>query len=95
VPALTGGEAADVDVAILCVAGSGQAGYSPRHIVSQVKPRRVIGGHWEDFVFRTRAEPAVPLTSLEDFAATVHAVAKVPVYVPEPGRKIRIPIGAR
>jgi L-ascorbate metabolism protein UlaG (beta-lactamase superfamily) len=97
VPALAGRDAADVDVAILCVGGSGQVEDSPQHIVRQVKPRRVIGGHWEDFVFRTRDEPAVPVfgTSLEDFVAKVHRVAKVPVYIPEPGRKILIPIGAR
>jgi L-ascorbate metabolism protein UlaG (beta-lactamase superfamily) len=89
---------APVDVAILCVAGFAEVADSPRHILDNVKPRHVVGGHWEDFFTRSFSDrplrPAVG-TSLPDFHRLARKVTSVPIYLPEPGQKLSFPIAPR
>jgi L-ascorbate metabolism protein UlaG (beta-lactamase superfamily) len=69
VPVFEGADAARVDAAILCVAAFDQVDGNPEHILANVRPRYVVGGHWEDFFSRSFKDrplrPAVG-TSLED-----------------------------
>jgi len=97
IPPLPAAEQAPVDVAILCVAGFDQVKDNPRRILGNVKPQQVVGGHWEDFFSRS---PDLPWrvargTDLSKFVREVHRAAPVPVYVPEPGRALSFPLGAR
>jgi len=91
------GEQAPVDVAILCVAGWSQVKDNPRRILANVRPRQVVGGHWEDFFSRSPDLPwRVALgTDLWKFVREVHRAAGAPVYVPEPGRTLSFPVAAR
>lgn len=86
-----------VDVAILCVAGFSQVDRNPEHILDNVKPGYIVGGHWENFFTRSRDLPpkVAPGTSLEEFVRRAHEAARKPVYVAEPDRKIFIPIAPR
>ena len=93
-PDLPARDAAPVDVAILCVASFSQVDDYPEHILRNVKPRAIVGGHWEDFLFRAYGSPArpVPLTSVETFHRRARAVTPVDIYLPEPGQKLSLPI---
>lgn len=95
IPQLDARDEAQVDVAILCVAAFDQVKDNPEHILANVKPRSIIGGHWEDFVSRDYGDrplrPA-PGTSLEDFNRRVRAASPRPLYLPEPGQKLYLPI---
>lgn len=98
VPRLEGRDAAGVDVAILCVAAFDQVKDNPEHILANVKPRSIIGGHWEDFVARSyedRPLRPAPGTSLEDFNRRARAASSAPIYLPEPGQKLYLPIEPR
>ncbi|MGH7390136.1 MAG: MBL fold metallo-hydrolase [Candidatus Rokuibacteriota bacterium] len=96
-PVLEGPDAARTDVAILCVAAFDQVDGNPEHVLANVQPRHVIGGHWEDFFFRAFKDPLRPAfgTSLEDFQRRARAVSSGPVYLPEPRAKLYISIDAR
>lgn len=92
-------DTARVDVAILCVAAFDQFDGNPEHILTNLQPRNVVGGHWEDFVFqsyRDRPLRPAPGTSLEDFHRRAKELSpKRPIYLPEPGQKVYIPIVPR
>jgi hypothetical protein len=94
VPVLEEHDAARTDVAILCVAAFAQVDGNPEHILTNVQPRHVIGGHWEDFFFRGFEEPIRPAfgTSLESFHRRARAVSSGPIYLPRPGETIYLPI---
>ena len=84
-----------VDVAILCVAAFNQVGDdNPQHILADLKPRYVVGGHWEDFFMgsRDRAPQVAPGTNIDEFVRRTHKAVNVPIYLPEPYKKIFIPI---
>lgn len=98
VPILAPPDNVPVDVAILCVAGFSQVRENPETILANVKPRYVVGGHWEDFFFRpstTDEHYVAPNTSLDDFVRRAHEASKAPVSVPGPGTKLFIPIQPR
>ena len=92
------GDMAPVDVAILCVAGFNQVDDNPEHIVRNVKPRHIVGGHWEDFFTRSFKDrplrPAVG-TSLPAFHRRARTVTPAPIYMPEPGQKLYFPTSPR
>lgn len=98
-PLFTGRHAAPIDVAILCVAAFDQVPDNPEHILRRLRPRAVIGGHWEDFFFQSyRDRPRRPAfgTSLEAFHRRATAVLpKRPIYLPEPGQRVYLPITPR
>ena len=98
-PELEGRDAAPVDVAILCVAAFDQVDNNPEHVLDSVKPRRVVGGHWEDFFLRSyKARPFRPAfgTSLEKFHRRARAVSPSrPIHLPEPGTTLLVPIETR
>jgi hypothetical protein len=87
IPHLTGRDAAPVDVAILCVAGFSQVSGNPEHILSNVRPRHIIGGHWEDFFFwpDQKIIRSAPGTSIEGFVQRAQGVSSAPIYMVEPG----------
>lgn len=95
VPELTGSDIAPVDVAILCVAGFSQVPDNPEHILSNVKPRRIVGGHWEDFFLWPGRNPvrSAPGTSVEDFIRRARAISPAPIYMVEPGTMLSFPLG--
>lgn len=98
IPQLDPPDRVPVDVAILCVAGFDQVPDNPERILANVKPRHVIGGHWEDFFSRSPDEEppkAAFGTNLDVFTERVHRAAKVPVYLPAPGQKLFFPIVPR
>ena len=96
IPDLPPSEQAPVDVAILCVAGFAEVPESPGWIVRNVKPRTILGGHWEDFfLFPSDDEPRVaPGTSLDDFVAGAQAAHPVPVQIPALLEKLYFPLGS-
>jgi L-ascorbate metabolism protein UlaG (beta-lactamase superfamily) len=98
-PVFEGADAARVDVAILCVAAFHQVDGNPEHILTNLQPRHVIGGHWEDFIFRSyRGRPVrpVPGTSMEEFHRRARALSPGrAIYLPEPGQTVFIPIAPR
>jgi len=98
VPTLAPPDDVPVDVAILCVAGFAQVRRNPEHILENVRPRYVVGGHWEDFFFRPSDADeryVAPNTSLGDFVRRVQEASNAPVAVPLPGTKVFIPIQPR
>jgi L-ascorbate metabolism protein UlaG (beta-lactamase superfamily) len=97
-PRFEGRDAAPVDVAILCVAGFDQVADNPQHILTNVKPRHIVGGHWEDFFARSfKDRPLRPAfgTSLEAFHRRARKVTSAPIYLPEPGQQLSFPIQPR
>jgi L-ascorbate metabolism protein UlaG (beta-lactamase superfamily) len=97
-PIFTGRDAARVDVAILCVAGFDQVVGNPEHILANVQPRYIVGGHWEDFFARSfKDRPLRPAfgTSLEAFHRRARKVTSAPIYLPEPGQQFSFPIQPR
>jgi hypothetical protein len=98
-PLFAMGDAARVDVAILCVAAFDQVAGNPEHILTNLQPRYVIGGHWEDFLFRSYRDRPVRSalgTRLEDFHGRARALAPDrAIYLPEPGQKVFVPIAPR
>jgi L-ascorbate metabolism protein UlaG (beta-lactamase superfamily) len=98
-PVFEGRDAARVDVAILCVAAFDRVDGNPEHILTNLQPRHVIGGHWEDFLFQpygTRPPRPAPGTSLEEFHRRVRALGPArPIYLPHPGQRVHIPIAPR
>ena len=98
IPTFTGRDAAPVDVAILCVAGFSEVDKNPEHILANVNPRHIVGGHWEDFFTRSfKDRPLRPAigTSLEGFHRRARTVTSVPIYLPEPGQTLSFPIDSR
>jgi hypothetical protein len=97
VPTLTGRDAAPVDVAILCVAGFSQVPDNPEHILGNVQPRYIVGGHWEDFVLWPDRDVirSAPGTSIGDFFARAAKVSPAPIYLVEPGKTLTFPVHAR
>jgi hypothetical protein len=87
IPHLTGRDAVPVDVAILCVAGFSQVSDNPEHILRNVRPRHIVGGHWEDFFFwpDPKIIRSAPGTSIEAFVQRVRGVSPAPIYMVEPG----------
>jgi L-ascorbate metabolism protein UlaG (beta-lactamase superfamily) len=97
-PVLEGPEGARPDAAILCVAAFDQVDGNPEHILANVQPRYVIGGHWEDFFGRGFKAPLRPAfgTSLEEFADRARAVSpSARIYLPEPRDTLYLPIETR
>jgi hypothetical protein len=94
IPELAAWEQAPVDVAILCVAGFAEVADSPGWIVANVKPRAILGGHWEDFFLWPSDEtPRVaPGTDLDDFVEGAQAAHPVPVQIPALLEKLYFPL---
>jgi hypothetical protein len=97
IPTLTGRDAAPVDVAILCVAGFSQVPDNPEHILGNVQPRYIVGGHWEDFFLWPDREAirSAPGTSIVEFFARAGRVSPAPLYMVEPKEMLILPIKPR
>jgi hypothetical protein len=98
VPTLDPADRAPVDVAVLCVAAFTQVPDNPEAILASVRPRHVVGGHWEDFFSEPSTDGKHEVafgTNLDEFVRRAHAAAPVPVYIPAPGKKLFIPIRPR
>jgi hypothetical protein len=93
-PRFEGLDARPTDVAILCVAAFDQVDDNPEHVLASVRPRAVIGGHWEDFFTRGFEDPIRPVlgTSLERFRARARAASGAPVYLPRPLETLYVPV---
>lgn len=63
-----------VDVAILCVASFARVSRYPEDLLTYLRPRHVLLGHWEDF-FASPDAPGrpVPLTNVAEFIRRVEA----------------------
>jgi Beta-lactamase superfamily domain len=59
-----------VDLAVLCMGGTTELPDFPRDIVETVRPRFVMGSHWEDF-FKPRDLPLPGQTNVEETIPTV------------------------
>ena len=96
-PVFEGRDRVRTDAAVLCVAAFDQVDGNPEHIVTNVHPRHVIGGHWEDFFFRSIKDPVRPTpgTSLEAFLTRVQAVSSAPVYLPKRDERLYFVIDPR
>lgn len=97
VPDLADKDKAQVDVAILCVAGFDQVTDNPGTILSAMKPGYVVGGHWENFFMPIIGEkPQVATgTSLEKFVHEAQKATGKPVFVPAPYETLSFPIRPR
>lgn len=75
VPDLPVDEQKRVDLAILCVASFTQVNNYPEGIVSAIRPKNIILGHWEDF-FRNQKKPVKVLrtTNVRAFVKRLEAV---------------------
>lgn len=77
-----------VDVAIICGAAFQQVHGYPQQLLRETRPRSVVVGHWEDFIFRRpRTREDVPNTNyreLERRLAEVPGLASR--WVPAPGQ---------
>lgn len=93
-PVLEGADAAPVDVAILCVGAFDQVPGNPEHILTNVRPRHVVGGHWEDFLFRKYQDPLrpVPGTDVAAFLRRARAVTSAPIHLPAPQARLYFPV---
>ena len=94
-PILAAPDQARVDVAILCVAAFAQVERNPEAILANLKPRHVVGGHWENFFSRSSSDDEYRVvlgTSLDAFIGRARRAAGVPIYIPTPGRTLSIPI---
>lgn len=93
-PRLEGADARPTDVAILCVAAFDQVPDNPEHILASVRPRAVIGGHWEDFFRRGYDDPVRPVlgTSLERFRDRARAAGANLLYLPRPLETLHVPV---
>ena len=81
-----------VDVAVLVPATFEEVDWHPEAVVANLRPRRILLGHWEDF-FRpidAGSEP-VPLTDLAEFERRLERVFGGEVLRPEPFTEITIP----
>jgi L-ascorbate metabolism protein UlaG (beta-lactamase superfamily) len=98
-PVFPADQKAAVDVAILTVASFNNVDRNPEHVLTNLEPRHVIGGHWEDFFFQShdnRPVRPVPGTNLEEFHRRARALSpNRPIYLPNPGDKVYIPIQPR
>ena len=81
-----------VDVAILVPATFEEVPWHPETVVGNLRPRRVLLGHWEDF-FQPFDEPAepVPLTDLAEFEERLRRVFQGPVWRPDRFTEFRFP----
>ena len=81
-----------VDVAVLVPATFEEVAWHPEAIVANLRPRRILLGHWEDF-FRPLGGEAhpVPLTDLAEFERRLERVFGGEVLRPEPFTEITIP----
>jgi hypothetical protein len=86
-----------VDVAILVPASFAEVQWHPESLVQNLEPRIVLVQHWESF-FHSAAAPAKPVmfTILPDFMKRLVRVMECEscVYLPEPGARFRLPLGA-
>ncbi|MEX2465285.1 MAG: hypothetical protein WD995_00150 [Gemmatimonadota bacterium] len=73
-----------VDVAVLVPATFEEVPWHPEAIVANLRPRRILLGHWEDFFrpFDHDAEP-VPLTDLAQFERRLARVFEGEVFRPD------------
>jgi len=97
-PTLDPPDDAPVDVGILCVAAFAEVWGNPEGILANVRPRHVVGGHWEDFFLCPSAgdERRTAFgTSLDDFIARARAVTAAPIYIPAPGQTVGIRVEPR
>jgi hypothetical protein len=62
-----------VDVALLCVGNFDQVRDQPGEIIAAMKPRFVIGGHWESF-FKIQSEPLtdIPFLPVDTFVTRMN-----------------------
>jgi L-ascorbate metabolism protein UlaG (beta-lactamase superfamily) len=81
-----------VDVAILVPATFEEVPWHPEAIVRNLRPRRVLLGHWEDF-FKPFAElpRPVPFTDLSEFEARLGRAFTGPVWRPDRFTEFRFP----
>ncbi len=83
----------EVDVVILCVAGSEEARGYPEALLEVVEPQLALLGHWEDF-FRPLSAPVrpVPGTDVGAFEERVadHLPSGGVLRRPAPGEEVRI-----
>ena len=95
-PGAAGRDAAPVDVAILCVAGFSQVSGNPEHILSNVRPRHIVGGHWEDFfIWPDRKDVrSAPGTSIKEFVERARKVSPARIFMVEPETALVFPVGA-
>jgi len=80
-----------VDVAVLVPATFEEVAWHPEAIVANLRPRRILLGHWEDFFqpIDGEAEP-VPLTDLAEFERRLGRVFDGDVRRPEPLTELTI-----
>jgi hypothetical protein len=85
-----------VDAAILVPATFDQVEWHPEAVVMNLRPRRVLLGHWEDF-FSPAAEGPRPvrLSDLGHFRARLDRVHAGESWLPARGTEFRFPVGAR
>ena len=83
-----------VDVAIVCMASFGNVDGYPNELLTALKPRHVLVGHWESFF--TKGElTSVPFTSTRDFAEALTKALADPslrgttATTPYPGATLR------
>lgn len=81
-----------VDAAILVPATFEEVPWHPEALVRNLRPRRVLLGHWEDFFqpFDQDPEP-VPFTDLAEFEARLARVYDGPVWRPDRFAEFRFP----
>jgi hypothetical protein len=79
-----------VDVAILVPATYEQVEWHPEAVVENLRPRRILLGHWEDFFTPvTRGSRSVLLEDVEDFERRLGRVFEGEFFRPEVGTHFR------
>lgn len=93
IPAMTGDEAAPVDLALLVAPSFTQVENYPEHMLANLKPRHVVAGHWESFLFGTNEPPAspIPLQNYPKFAERVKAASGLTALFLQPGEGLSLP----
>ena len=83
---------APVDVAVLVPATFEEVAWHPEAIVANLRPRRILLGHWEDFFQPVGGESEpVPLSDLPEFERRLGRVFGGEVIRPEPFTEITVP----
>jgi hypothetical protein len=84
-----------VDVAVLVPATFEEVPWHPEGIVRNLRPRRIVLGHWEDFFQPVEgAEEPVPLTDFSEFAKRLARVFDGDVWLPARFAEIRLAPGS-
>lgn len=93
IPTLSGDEAAPVDLALLVAPSFAQVENYPEHMLGNLKPRHVVAGHWESFLFGANEPPAspIPLQNYPRFAERVKAVSGLTALFLQPGEVLSLP----